>query len=125
MLFGKPERKPTRVSVRKEVYARAGGKCEKCGLSLPWGDRRGVFHHTRTPTVSPTAKTVQFLCRNCHAKYGHGYKTVTHSDIFGFTEKETQIKRRKVKPRKPKTTRKKSKTTRKKSTRTSRKKKGK
>ena len=111
MFFGKPSRKPIRVSVKKEVFARAGGKCEGCGLSLKWGDSRIAFHHTRSPTVSPTAKTVQLLCRNCHAKYGHKTRTVTHTDIFGFTEKETKIKREKVKTGKPKKATGKGKTT--------------
>ncbi|MFQ6094732.1 MAG: hypothetical protein ACE5NN_01180 [Candidatus Bathyarchaeia archaeon] len=96
--------------MKKEVYARVGGKCEGCGLRLKWGGPRIVFHHIRSPTISPTAKTVQLLCRNCHAKYGHKIKTVTHTDILGFKEKETKIKRRKVKIRKPKKTTAKKKT---------------
>ena len=116
MFFGKLRRKPIRVTVKKEVFARAGGKCEGCGLSMKWGDSRIAFHHTRSPTVSPTAKTVQLLCRNCHAKYGHKTRTVTHTDIFGFTEKETKIKREKVKTRKSKKTTAKKSTTRKKRT---------
>jgi len=86
------------MSVKREVYARAKGRCERCGLKIPWGDPRGVFHHTRSPSISPTAKTVQFLCRNCHAKYGHKIKTVTRKDPFlGLTiRKEIRIKRKKV-----------------------------
>lgn len=87
---------------------------------MKWGDPRIAFHHTRSPSVSPSPKTVQLLCRNCHAKYGHTYKTVTHTDWFGFKEKETVIKRNKVTRKTPKkTTKKKSGTTgKKKRTRT-------
>jgi hypothetical protein len=113
-LFSEKKRKPIKMSVKREVYAQAGGKCQRCGLHIKWGSRVGVYHHTRSPNVSPTAKTVQLLCQNCHAEHGHIYKTIAHT---GFLEdKEVKIKRKKVrkkrtikaktkKPRKAKTSR--------------------
>ncbi|MBM3708552.1 MAG: hypothetical protein FJW69_09520 [Actinobacteria bacterium] len=89
-------RKPIRTSVKKEIYERSGGKCQRCGLPIKWGSKKGVFHHTRSPSISPTAKTVQFLCQNCHVEHGHSYKTVTHTNLFGFKNKETRIERKKV-----------------------------
>ena len=63
--FDEPRRKPIKVSVKKVVYKRAKGKCERCGINMTMS--QGHFHHTRTPSISPTAKTVQFLCPNCHS----------------------------------------------------------
>jgi len=104
-LFDEPRRKAIRVSVKKEVYKRAKGKCECCGTSLK--SNEGDYHHTRSPTVSPTAKTVQFLCPLCHRRYGHKRKTITRGDGILWEEKVTVIKRKKA-PIKRKTTGKKT-----------------
>ena len=95
MLFfeNKPKRKPIKMAVKKEVYKRAKGKCERCGEKLEFWE--GDFHHTRSPSISPTAKTVEFLCPNCHRKYGHTRKTVKHEDLWS-TSTETKIKRHRV-----------------------------
>ena len=89
----KKKRKPIRMSVKKEVYQRTKGKCERCGIKMTL--KRGNFHHTRSPTISPTAKTVQFLCPNCHSWYGHKRKTRTSQDFFG-DRKVVTVKRQKV-----------------------------
>ena len=115
-IFDEPRRKPIKVSVKREVYKRAKGRCESCGIKLAKSE--GDFHHTRAPSISPTAKSVQFLCPTCHRKYGHKRKTVTHRGFFE-DEKETIIKRKKAPTRKRTTTKKKSakrKTTKKKTT---------
>jgi len=96
-------RKPIKASVKTEVYKRAKGYCECCGIQL--ARIHGDFHHWRSPTISPTAKTVQFLCPTCHRKYGHTRKVVTHYYITG-DEKEIVTIRHKVK-RKKKATKKK------------------
>jgi len=58
----------------------------------------GDFHHHRSPTISPTSKTVQFLCPTCHRKYGHTRKVIKHTTLMG-TEKEVRIIRHKVRRR--------------------------
>lgn len=110
LFFDEPTRKPIKASVKKEVYQRAKGKCERCGIKMTMS--QGHFHHTRTPTISPTAKTVQFLCPNCHSWHGHKRKTVTRGKGSLFEEKEQIVKRRTVKvkktPKKRKTVKKKT-----------------
>ncbi len=91
-------RKPIPMSVKKEVYKRAKGRCEKC--HTPWKWENGNFHHLRTPTITPTAKTVVFLCPNCHTKYGHKRITRRYEDLLG-THSYTQVIRQRV-VRKPK-----------------------
>lgn len=94
LIWGKTEsRKPILASVKTEVYKRAKGCCESCGDKLT--KSQGDFHHWRSPKISPSAKTVQFLCPTCHRKYGHTIQTVTHSGIFG-KRKESIIVRLKV-----------------------------
>ena len=95
--FEKESRKPIKISVKKEVYKRAKEYCECCAIKLTMS--QGDFHHWRSPTVSPTAKTVQFLCPTCHRKHGHTRKVITHSGILG-NEKEIKIIRHKVRRRK-------------------------
>ena len=98
--FDEPKRKTIKTSVKREVYKRAKGRCERCGKKLPFTGGATCYHHIRKPSISPTAKTVQLLCRNCHAEHGHKHKTVTRSGLL-FEEKETVIKRKRVK-KKPK-----------------------
>ncbi len=122
MQFGfldEPKRKSIKLSVKREVYTRAKGKCESCGIKLSMS--HGDFHHFRSPSISPTAKTVQFLCPTCHRKYGHKRKTVTHNKGYIIEEKELVIKRKKApikrKSRTKKKKRKSKKTSKKKATR--------
>lgn len=119
-IFGKTEsRKPILSSVKTQVYKRARGCCESCGLKLKKSE--GDFHHWRTPNISPTAKTVQFLCPLCHRRYGHKRKVITVGNpIMGYTKKVkiTRIKVRKHtrKGQTKKTTRKKKSKSKKKTT---------
>jgi len=89
-------RKPIKISVKREVYKRAKGKCEKCRkIKLDPPDMKGGFkghyHHVRSPHISPTAKTVRLLCPTCHEKYGHSIKTVRREDLLGtYTEKKVK-----------------------------------
>jgi hypothetical protein len=92
--FDETGRKPIKIRVKREVYKRAKGKCEHCKIKLSISE--GDFHHTRTPSISPTAKTVQFLCPTCHRRYGHKRKTVTHDKGYIFEEKVQVIKRKKA-----------------------------
>lgn len=91
--FDKPKRLPITAKVKNEVYKRAKGKCERCSTKMT--KKQGNYHHTRTPSVRPTAKTVQFLCPNCHQWYGHKHKTRKSTSLFG-TEKTRITKRVKV-----------------------------
>ena len=102
--FEEESRKPIKPTVKQEVYKRAKECCECCGI--PLAKVHGDFHHWRSPTISPTAKTVQFLCPTCHRKYGHTRKVVTHYSFLG-DEKEIVIIRHKVRRRKKKATKKK------------------
>ena len=103
-IFGGTEsRKPILASVKTEVYKRAKGCCESCGDKLT--KSQGDFHHWRSPKISPTAKTVQFLCPTCHRKYGHKIQVVVHNGILRKW-KETTIVRLKVKKHQQKKTKK-------------------
>jgi len=103
--FGE-EKKKTSISnsVKAEVYDRAKGKCEKCGKKLRFNE--GHYHHTRLD--AKTAKSVRFLCPECHYKHGHSRK-VTEDGFFG---NETKVVRKRVtkvnKPKKASETKKKS-----------------
>jgi len=70
------------MGVKRQVYKRAKGKCEKCGRSLTM--REGDFHHVRDPTVTPRAKSVRFLCPLCHRRYGHKRVTRKVETFFGM-----------------------------------------
>ena len=94
MFSDEKKRKPIRSSVKKEVYQRARGKCERCGIKMK--PRQGNYHHTRSPSISPTAKTVQFLCPNCHSWYGHTSKTKIERGFLSDTKVVT-VKRQRVK----------------------------
>ena len=87
-------RKPLRTSTKRAVYQKASGKCARCGMPIRWGSRKGTYHHTRTPSVRSTAKTVQFLCQNCHSE-AHEYKTVRRSGLFE-TKKVVKIVRKRL-----------------------------
>jgi predicted RNA-binding Zn-ribbon protein involved in translation (DUF1610 family) len=69
MFWEERTRKPIPMKVKRQVYKRAKGKCEKCGIKLKM--REGDFHHIRDPTVTPRPSSVRFLCPLCHRKYGH------------------------------------------------------
>ena len=79
--------------MKREVYLRAEGTCEKCHLKLKMNE--GDFHHTRDPTVLPRSSSVRFLCPNCHRKYGHRPVTSTRVGLLG-TERTTRTKARDV-----------------------------
>jgi hypothetical protein len=105
-LWDESKRKRVKKSVKREVYKRAGGKCENCKKKLPFTGGAGSYHHTRVPKISPTAKTVQLLCRNCHAELGHKRKIVKHYGLFEtWTEQKLVRKRVGARVKKPKTKR--------------------
>ncbi len=108
-IWGEDEgRKPIPMKVKKTVYERAKGKCEKCGISLKMNE--GDFHHIRDPTVIPRPQSVRFLCPLCHRRYGHKRTTRTTETLLG-TETEVRVVPQKVvkikepKKKKPKTKR--------------------
>lgn len=108
MFLDEKKRKPIPMKVKHQVYKRAKGECEKCGIKLKMNE--GDFHHTRDPTVIPRVSSVRFLCVDCHRRYGHKRTTKKTETLFG-TEKEVRVKRQEVVKIK-KTTRKKPKTRR-------------
>ena len=83
-MFEEPTRKPIPMKVKRQVYKRAKGRCEKCGIRLRMSE--GDFHHTRDATVTPRASSVRFLCLLCHRKYGHKH-IARKSNIGTFWEK--------------------------------------
>ena len=99
MFLEEKKRVPISASVKKEVYARAGGKCERCGTKMTM--KQGHFHHTRSPYVRAHAKTIQFLCPNCHSWRGHERTTRTVRDFLFGEEKIVKVKRKKVSKIKP------------------------
>ena len=62
---------------------------------------QGNFHHIRAPHIKPTAKTVQFLCPNCHQWHAHSRKTKTETGFLSDT-KTVITKRKRVGVLKPK-----------------------
>lgn len=96
--YDEPKRVPIPLSVKREVYERSGGRCENPQCKIKdhvMTMKEGHFHHTRKPSIKPTAKTVQFLCPNCHTWHAHERKTKTE---YGFLSesKVSIIKRKKV-----------------------------
>ena len=93
--YDEPKRVPIPPSVKREVYDRCGGRCEnpecrtKDHVMQP---KEGDFHHIRTPSKKPTAKTVRFYCPNCHRK-AHERKTKTVRGFF-VDEKVSVLKRK-------------------------------
>jgi len=101
---GLPEPK-IKKSVKEIVYKRSKGHCEN--EDCPIGDRRtkncekmflkqseGHFHHNKTKSISPSPKTVDFLCPYCHLNLGHKIKTTTMPYRFvSGSETYTTVKR--------------------------------
>ena len=93
--------------MKKAVFERAQGQCESrnCNKNLKWGSRgtgtRGIFHHTRSPSISPTEKTVRFVCPDCPSNL-HEIKTRTKNHPLSQTKervvvrKDTKLKVRQV-----------------------------
>jgi hypothetical protein len=105
MLWEERTRKPIPMKIKREVYKRAKGKCEKCGIKLKMNE--GDFHHVRDPTVTPRASGVRFLCPLCHRRYGH--KIIVRrvdADTFWETKRVRIIPKDIVKKKKPKVKRK-------------------
>ena len=103
MFFDEKKRLPITAKVKNEVYARSGGYCENPRCKIKDNKMKkndGNFHHTRAPHINPTAKTVQFLCPNCHQWHGHSHSTKTSESFLGV-EKEVKIKRNMVGGKKP------------------------
>jgi len=100
------KRATIRAEVKKAVFERAKGQCESrnCNKNLKWGSRgtgtRGIFHHTRSPSISPTEKTVRFVCPDCHSNL-HEIKTRTKNHpLIGQTKERVVVRKdtkRKVK----------------------------
>ncbi|TFG74892.1 MAG: hypothetical protein E4H21_09990 [Thermodesulfobacteriales bacterium] len=87
---------PISPSVKREVYKRSEGRCENPNCLIKDFEMKpnmGHFHHTRTPAIPPTAKTVRFYCPNCHQWYAHERKTKTVRGYFS-DEKVSVIKRK-------------------------------
>ena len=97
MFWDEESRKRIPMKIKRTVYTRAQGQCEKCGRTLQM--KYGEFHHTRDPKVVPRAKTVEFLCPTCHRMYGHEWRTRKVETLFE-TEKEVKIRRKRVVARK-------------------------
>lgn len=106
MLWEEKGRKPIPMKVKRRVYGRAKGKCEKCGTRLAITE--GDFHHTKDPTVTPRSSSVRFLCPLCHRRYGHKMRTTRRELLFGTETKVRVVRKDVVKirsKRKPKTRR--------------------
>jgi|YelNatPaOPRAMG01_1025707.scaffolds.fasta_scaffold226559_2 predicted RNA-binding Zn-ribbon protein involved in translation (DUF1610 family) len=101
MLWEERTRKPIPMKVKRQVYKRAKGRCEKCGIKLKMSE--GDFHHIRDPTVTPRPSSVRFLCPLCHRKYGH--KIIVRrvdADTFWETKKVRIVPKDVVKVKKKK-----------------------
>ena len=95
-----------RAAVKEAVFKRANGQCEYrgCHKDLKWGNRGcgpiGIFHHKRDPAISPTKKTVDFVCPDHHGDLHETKITKKPNPFTGIPTREIKIKR---KPAKPKT----------------------
>ena len=98
LLWDEPTRKPLPMRVKRLVYERAKGKCQKCKTRLKINE--GNFHHKGKPT-STRPSSIVFLCPNCHTKYGHYYTTIRRETLFG-SETERRIHRQRIVRKKPK-----------------------
>jgi len=89
------------MKVKRQVYKRAKGKCEKCRIKPKMSE--GDFHHIRDAKVIPRASSVRFLCPLCHRKYGHK-RTVrkVNAETFWETKEVRTIPREVVKARRKK-----------------------
>lgn len=92
-----PKRRPMPLRVKRIVYERAEGKCQKCKTPLKIDE--GDFHHKGKPT-STRPSSIVFLCPTCHRRYGHKWKTVKRETLFG-TEKERKLVQQRVVRKKP------------------------
>jgi hypothetical protein len=99
------KRATIKASVKQAVFKRANGQCEypRCHKDLKWGNKgkgtaKGRFHHTRTPSITPTEKTVRFVCADHHDRL-HQIKTVTKTNPLLGSTKERKIIRKDTKPR--------------------------
>ena len=65
--------------LREELYERAGGKCETCGISeednLVASGRRLHLHHRNYDRIVPLLEDVELLCGSCHRKYHNNVNT--------------------------------------------------
>ena len=75
VLFGQDKTK-----LRREIYARAGGRCEilregkRCGKFAPWdGIGHGELVHIRNKAFkrNDTLEFTEWGCRACHARRDH------------------------------------------------------
>jgi hypothetical protein len=99
-----PKRAPIPASIKKQAYARAKGKCEKCGLSFGLHRIRPNYHHRNAKPKDNRLSNIRVLYPNCHSK-SHRYITVRETNMFGFTSKRKKLvgekrKRRKTKKKK-------------------------
>ena len=102
-----------RQSVKEAVFNRAKGKCEYngCKKDLRWGNKgtgniKGNFHHTRSPSISPTEKTVVFVCPDHHSLL-HEYKSTKEYHPFFGDQQKRKIKRKDPRTKTKKTKKKK------------------
>jgi len=98
LLWEEPSRKPIPLRVKRIVYERAKGRCEKCRTPLKID--QGDFHHKGKAT-STRPSSIVFLCPTCHRKYGHKWKTVKRETLLGIEKERTLVKQRVVR-KKPK-----------------------
>ncbi len=79
------KKNPTRLKgkameqLRRDVFNRAGGRCERCGAWAPWGGdvftRGHLAHHiSRGAGGGDTAENTTWLCPECHLNGDHGLK---------------------------------------------------
>lgn len=60
-------------AVRAEVLARAGHRCERCGLSIEFVGRLHLHHRkTRAQGGGHEAENLSALCKACHAQIHAG-----------------------------------------------------
>lgn len=62
----KTKRKQVSKGSTKDIYVRAGGKCERCKLSLR-GLRGHIHHKNRKPSDNRLSNLI-LLCPNCHSE---------------------------------------------------------
>ena len=114
MFEPKRKRPPTPQSIKTKVLQRSRGKCERCHKEVIGRGLKPRYHHKDGDPFHNTLSNVVLLCNDCHDKV-HEYRTVTESDMLGFTHKRRVMVAKRIKKpgRKKKKTRRRKKTNKK------------
>lgn len=81
-------------ATKKEAWARAQGKCEKCGL--PFDGRRPEYDHVLADGLygEPTLENCEVLCPPCHRIKTHEHDRPLMQKADNIAKKNAGMKRK-------------------------------